>query len=141
MIKLKNIYNEVRLVSSPTNQLRRLQALRSSLKTAPPSEQRLIAIQCAKLVLPIWRVFYPGDDRPAASIAAAERYAENPSEENRQAAEQAGNAAWDARNAAWDAGDKAAAFAAHAAWVTTYADAYAAADKAIHATKLFFKIK
>ena len=45
-----------------------------------------IAVYTAKLVLPIWQRKYPDDLRPQHAVEAAEKWIENPSEENRQEA-------------------------------------------------------
>jgi len=87
------------------------------------------ACACARMAL---RFVPDGEDRPRLAIEAAERWANNPTEENRAAAGAAGaagGAAWaaaDAASAAW-----AAAGAAGAAWAA--ADAAGAARAAADA--------
>ena len=44
-----------------------------------------IAVFAARLVLPIWQEKYPDDKCTQQAIEAAEKWTENPSEENRQA--------------------------------------------------------
>jgi len=80
------------------------------------------ACACARMAL---RFVPDGEDRPRLAIEAAERWANNPTEENRAAAGAAGAAARAAWAAAWAAADAAGA-AARAAW----AAAWAAADAA-----------
>jgi hypothetical protein len=70
------------------------------------------AAMCARTAL---KFVTAGENRPLAAIEAAERWAENPTEENR-------------------VGAKAAAYAAYAAAAAAYADAYAAAAAAYAAT-------
>jgi len=76
-----------------------------------------IAVYTAKLVLPIWQRKYPDDLRPQHAVEAAEKWIENPSEENRQEAEAWEAEAWAAASAwgAWEAEAWAAAAVARAA--------------------------
>ena len=69
-----------------------------------------IAVYAARLVLPIWQEKYPDDKCTQQAIEAAEKWTENPSEENRQAAAMAAGAArvaWAARAAARAAAEAA----------------------------------
>ena len=69
-----------------------------------------IAVFAARLVLPIWQEKYPDDKCTQQAIEAAEKWTENPSEENRQAAAMAAGAArvaWAARAAAREAAEAA----------------------------------
>ena len=79
-----------------------------------------IAVFAARLVLPIWQEKYPDDKCTQQAIEAAEKWTENPSEENRQAAEAA---AWAAAAAAARAARAAAAAAARAAEAAMAAEA------------------
>jgi hypothetical protein len=72
-----------------------------------------MAIYAAELVIGTYEKKYPDDKRPRQAIEAARAWLENPSEENRSAADAA----------------RAAAYAAYAAYAAAYA-AYAAADAA-----------
>jgi hypothetical protein len=75
-----------------------------------------------------------GENRPLAAIEAAERWAENPTEENRVGANAAAYAAADAADAAYAAADAAANAAANAAAAAAYVAAAAdAADAAAYA--------
>ena len=74
----------------------------------------LCACECARTAL---RYVPKGEDRPRLAIEAAERWAADPSEANRDAARAAGNVAW-AAGAAWAVG---------AAWAAGYAAGYAGA--------------
>ena len=92
----------------------------------------LYACFAARQVLKIYEDKYPGDLRPRQAIEAAERYAEDPSEENRQAA--AGAAAEAPWAAGAEAAARAAAWAAAGRWaaealMAARAAARAAADK------------
>lgn len=79
----------------------------------------LYACFAARQVLGIYEDKYPDDDRPRKAIEAAEAYAKDPSEVNRQAAAasltRAATAAGVATEAAWAA--TASAAASEAAWV------------------------
>jgi len=92
-----------------------------------------IAVYTAKLVLPIWQRKYPDDLRPQHAVEAAEKWIENPSEENRQEAAASRAAAWEAWEAweAWAA--EAAARAARAARAAAAAEAAARAAEAAEA--------
>ncbi len=59
---------------------------------------RCIAADIAEMVLPIYEIDYPGDDRPRKAIAAARDYAHGRIDASARAA--AGDAAWDAAGAA-----------------------------------------
>ena len=81
------------------------------------------AVYAAELVLPIWEKKYPNDKRPRKAIEAAKRCIDNPSDENRLAA--------DSRAAAWAAAARSAIPAAReAAWTAAAASAAAAAGEA-----------
>ena len=81
-----------------------------------------MAIYSAELVIGEYEKRYPDDKRPRRAIEAAKAWLENPTEENRAAANAASAAyAAYAANAA-----KAAAYAAYAAANAAYAAAYAA---------------
>ena len=86
-----------------------------------------IAVYTAKLVLPIWQRKYPDDLRPQHAVEAAEKWIENPSEENRQeAAEAAAAVAWEA----WEAAEAEAWAAEAASWAAAAETAEAAAARA-----------
>jgi len=93
-----------------------------------------IAIYAAKLCVEDYKNKYPEDKRPEAAIAAAEKWLENPSEENARAADAAAYAAEAAADAAATADATidatAAAHAARAAAVDVTYAAYAAAAAA-----------
>jgi len=89
-----------------------------------------IAVFAARLVLPIWQEKYPDDKCTQQAIEAAEKWTENPSEENRQAARAAAAAAARAAEAA-----EAAAMAAAAARAARAAAAAAAAARAARAAR------
>jgi hypothetical protein len=93
---------------------------------ATQKERIHIICDCAATAL---KYVPKGEDRPRLAIEAARKYADNPTEENRNATYAAANAATDAAYAA-DAATYAAAYAADAA---TYAAAYAAAHAATDA--------
>jgi hypothetical protein len=90
-----------------------------------PGTDKKISVQLAVLfverVLPVYEAKYPNDDRPRKAIAAAKRWLDDPTEDNRLSADAA-------------AADAAAAYAANAASAAAYAAAsaanaaYAAAD-------------
>jgi hypothetical protein len=98
------------------------------------------AAMCARTAL---KFVTAGENRPLAAIEAAERWAENPTEENRVGANAAAYAAYAAAAAAYAAADAAyaaadAAYAAantaiYAANAAAYVAAYAAADDAANA--------
>jgi len=87
------------------------------------------AADCAEHVLHLWETRYPKDLRPREAINAARKWADEPTEENRQAAADAARAADTAADAAraavWSAA-AAAALAANAAWVADVNAAWAA---------------
>ena len=100
-----------------------------------------IAIYAAKLCIENYKNKYPADKRPEEAIAAAEKWLENPSEDNARAADAAAYAAETAAATSVDV-TRAARVAADAAIAAAYAataaaDAYAAdvaaADAAIAA--------
>jgi hypothetical protein len=101
----------------------------------------LWAAACAKRVLTIYEDKYPGDKRPREAIAAAVKWAKNPTEKNRAAYANAANAAANDANAA--AANAAAANAAYAAYAAAYAadanaaDANAAAANAVYAHAVY----
>ena len=72
-----------------------------------------ISVFAAKLVLPIWQRKYPDDLRPQQAIKVAEKWIENPLEENRQ--EAAASRAAAAEASAWEAWEAEAWAAAAAA--------------------------
>jgi len=82
----------------------------------------LFAIFAARLVLKNFEKEFPCDDRPRKAIEAAEVYAKNPTEKNREAAE---SAAWAAESAAW-----AAESVTESAWATAWVTAKSAAEAA-----------
>ena len=92
---------------------------------------RLIAIDFAEHVLPIWRKHNPEDDRPAQAIATARRFVcgEATEEELTVASAAASVAAWNAASAVASAAASAAAWnaASAAAWNAASAAASAAA--------------
>jgi hypothetical protein len=91
-----------------------------------------LAMFCARKVLHIYEQKHPGDDRPRRAIEAAERYADDPSEENRLAAAYAARAAdADAARAARAAYPVAVAVNA----INAAARAADAADAAAHAAR------
>ena len=82
-----------------------------------------LAIECARHVLPIYEVKSPGDKRPREAIQAAEKWSNQPTEENKKFASAA----------AYYSAYSAAAAAAAAASAATYASAAAAAAAAASA--------
>ena len=84
---------------------------------------QLWAIYGAEQVLPMWVAFDNVNDTPQRAIAAAIAFVENPTDENRRAAADAGEAAWAAAGAA-------AAIAGGIAGAAADADAAAAAGAA-----------
>ncbi len=83
------------------------------------------AVYAAKLVLPIWEKKYPDDKRPRKAIEAAKKCIDDPSDENRLAA--------DSHPAAWAAAARSAIPAAgEAAWAAAAASAAAAAGESAH---------
>jgi len=91
-----------------------------------------IAIYAAKLCIENYKNKYPADKRPEMAIAAAEKWLENPSEDNARAADAAAKAA--ATAAYVDAVESAAAHVAHAAaYAAAYTAEAAAADAAYYA--------
>jgi hypothetical protein len=106
-------------------------------KKLTPEQNRLWAIACAELVLPIFEDKYPNDDRPRLAIEAAK----NKSQDVDARAAAAADAAWAARNDNYDAvwaADWAAYSAAYAAiWAANAAiltGAYASDHASDHAT-------
>jgi hypothetical protein len=100
----------------------------------------LWAAECAKRVLKIYEDKYPDDTRPREAIAAAVRWAKNPTEQNRDAASFASRAADAAYHAASSAASSVyayayAAYAAYAAYHAAASASYAAADAAYHASR------
>jgi len=87
----------------------------------------LCACECARTAL---RYVPKGEDRPRLAIEAAERWAGNPTEENRHAADAAANAAANAAAHAAANATYAAYAAAHAAYAAANAAAHAAANAA-----------
>jgi hypothetical protein len=87
----------------------------------------LWAAECAKRVLTIYEDKYRDDKRPREAIAAAVKWAKNPTEKNRDAAYHAASSASSASSAYHAA--SYAAYAAYAAANAAYA-AYAAANAA-----------
>lgn len=85
------------------------------------------SILCASKVLSIFEEKYPNDKRPRHALEAVEKYLNEPSEMNENAAYAAANAAH-AANVADAANAAGAAGAAGAAAHTAYAAAYAAAN-------------
>ena len=91
----------------------------------------LCACDIAERVLPIFEAERPDDARPRKAIEAARNFVENPSDENREAADAACAAAYAVGCAAANAvGCAAANAAAYAARCAAYAAAHAAADTA-----------
>lgn len=68
----------------------------------------LMACYAARQALPQWEARYPDDNRPRLAIEAAERCADNDTEDNRIAAWCAASAVWCAASAAWCAARSAA---------------------------------
>lgn len=89
------------------------------------------AIFAALQVIDIYEKQYPGDDRPRKAIEAAQRCVNNPTEENKSAAESAAwsAAAWSARSAAWSA--ESARSAAWSEWSARSAAAESAESAAM----------
>jgi hypothetical protein len=77
------------------------------------TESVKLAIHSARMCLKNFEDKYPTDMRPREAIDAAEKYLNDPSEENREAAR---SAAWAARSAA-----RSAAWAAESAWAAAWA--------------------
>jgi hypothetical protein len=75
----------------------------------------LFSIYAAYLCLDNFEKVYPNDKRPREAIEAAERYIENPTEKNQEAAESAARSARSAESAAWSA-ESVARSAAWSAW-------------------------
>jgi len=86
---------------------------------------RIVLCVCAiaERVLPIFERRFPADDRPRKAIEAARRYASNPTEENKQAADAAADAAYDAtaEASAYSGATDAIAAASAVARATIYA--------------------
>ena len=87
------------------------------------------AIYAAKQVLKIFEDRYPEDKRPRLAIEAAEKYLQEPSIKNKDAAYAAANAAYAAANSAANAAANAA-YAAYAAADEVYSAADAAENAA-----------
>jgi hypothetical protein len=93
----------------------------------------LFSIYSAYLCLDNFEKVYPNDKRAREAIEAAERYIENPTEKNQEAAESAGSAgsaawsAWSARSAAESAAWSARSAAESAAWPAAESAAESAA--------------
>ena len=77
-----------------------------------PEQNRLWAIACAELVLPIFEEKYPNDDRPRKAIEAAK--------DKSQDATYAAAAAWASSWVAYTAYANYAAYAADAAWAAAF---------------------
>lgn len=142
----------------PTNHLSKLLQLHQQIKTEKDKLTLVkLAIQCAKLVLPIFEYKHSNDPRPRKAIQAAENWIKDPSEENKQSVAVAANEAVDA--AYDDAASVDAAYTAASAAVAAYIIAStfsvannlvfatvtenvnAAASAAIRVTKNFFNLK
>ena len=97
----------------------------------------LFAIFAARLVLKNFEKEFPCDDRPRKAIEAAEVYAKNPTEKNREAAESAAWAAESVTESAWATAWVTAKSAAEAAWAARSAAeaAWAARSTARSATR------
>lgn len=106
---------------------------------------RLYAVECAKSVLSIFEARFPADKRPREAIQAAQRFALDPSDENRQLMQVAEAAALEAgdegyltgNTAVWLAAMSSARAASHAAPRAGYraaAAAIAAAGRDAQAT-------
>jgi hypothetical protein len=98
------------------------------------SRVRIVRVACeiARLVLPIFEVKRPDDDRPRKAIEAAESYCEAPSAERVEALRltaAAADAADAAADAAYAAANAAAAAAAYAAYAKCKADILAIVRK------------
>ena len=94
------------------------------------------ACHAARLVLPIYEEYKPGDDRPRKAIEAAESGDAARAATAANAAADAANAAYDAATAAYDAAAAAydaASAAAYAAYAYAAAAAYDAATAAAYA--------
>ena len=64
-------------------------SLQSRIKaTKDAKEKQSLVIECAEIVLPIWEEKY-NDDRPRKAIEAAKTYLANPTEENKETADNA----------------------------------------------------
>ena len=157
MIKLLEI---IRVNRPVPNNLKQLEQIQSQIKSSNDLKERQeLAIKAAELVLPIWNHYYPNDKRPQVAIESAKLYLANPTEENKvklkdvtnvaTAADAYDVAAYAAYDAAIDAASavyaivsagNATAYAASANYYAYYATADAA-DYAIRATKIHFKIK
>jgi hypothetical protein len=91
------------------------------------------AVYAAELVIDIYEKNYPENKRLRLALVAAKKCIDEPTEENKKAADAAADAADAAAYAAADAAYAAAYAAADAAYVAAYAAADAAADAAAHA--------
>jgi hypothetical protein len=100
-------------------------------KTMTTENCQKYAIFAAKQVIQIYEKKYPRDSRPRQAIEAAEKYLNEPTEDNKNAAYAAAAAADAAADAAGAAADSAyaAASSAHAAYAAAHA-ADAAVDAA-----------
>ena len=92
------------------------------------------AVFAAELVLPIWEKKHPDEQRPRQAIAAAKRCIDDPSEENKKAAELAAEAAWAAEWAAEVEAARAAVWERSMRAAAAYAATRAAAEAAAGAT-------
>ena len=71
----------------------------------------------AKQSLYTFEKLYPTDKRPRKAISAAIKWANNPTDANRSAAESAARSAWSAAESAWSAARSAAWSAEESAWL------------------------
>lgn len=140
MIKLIDIIKEIKLHESVPNNLDKLESIPILVdkndRSLNSKEKRLLAIQCAELVLPIYEYYYPNDKRVRNTISMAKRgtfYID---------AEDAYNEAPKNSSAA------KAAYAAYIAYVictteikTVYSSFNTVRQSAIEATKLHFNEK
>jgi hypothetical protein len=90
------------------------------------------AVYAAEQVIDIFEKKYPNDKRPRKAIEAAKACLDNPSDENKKAADASAyasaSAAYASASAAYAAADAAAAYAYAAAYASAAAYAYAAAS-------------
>jgi hypothetical protein len=149
--------NEVKIQLAVPNGLAKLEQIKDEIKQTQDNATKVaLAIKAAELVLPIWKYYYPKDNRPLKAIQAAKSgnaaadaaAADNAAYTNdayaaadAAAADAADNAAVDAARAAGAAA--VAATAAVTADGTYYGDTAAgaaiyAAFYAIRATKMYF---
>jgi len=72
-------------------------SLQSRIKaTKDVKEKQSLVIECAEIVLPIWEEKFSNDDRPRKAIEATKKYLANPTEENKETAD---NASFDVETA------------------------------------------